>query len=496
MSSGTGWGITPQGFVCPQLSDILLEIEKVLQANFGMDINLNPESFFGQIAGIFSERESRVWNAMQDVYNSQNPNTASGASLDNVGALRGISRLTATYSKIQNVRLFGSPGTPAPTTAQFSVTNSPTSIFSPIAATTLVAGQNCVQTLTFSAVPASGTYQLSLGGIETALIDWNDSVATIQSKIRAVLFAQGCVVTQISPTVLQVAFGGVGTGGLMVQPAFQSVGDLLEDSGSNPITITPAITTPGIDQGNVSMQATVKGPIVANAGTLTVITTPIVGLTGVLNTQDAQIGTNVESDNAYRLRMAESLQTAGAGTVEAIRSKLLGLSGVTAVVILENVTDSVDVNGLPAHSFEAFVSGGDFITIAEIIWETKPAGIQTYGNTSVVITDSQGLTHTINYSRPSEVPVYVIANLTVNGSYPVNGDATVKTILLNYINSLSIGQELIVVPQMIAQLATVPGIQSAVLLVGTSPGPVTSNNITPTSFQRLTTESTLIEVNS
>src|SRR5579875_1925785 len=98
MSAGTGWGITEQGFVAQQLTDALDDIEQGLIAQFGANINLSPESFFSQISGIVAERLSLVWQAMQDVYNSQNPDTAFGASLDNIGALRGIPRLKASSS--------------------------------------------------------------------------------------------------------------------------------------------------------------------------------------------------------------------------------------------------------------------------------------------------------------------------------------------------------------------------------------------------------------
>jgi uncharacterized phage protein gp47/JayE len=496
MSSGTGWGITVNGFVMPQLSDILTEVEQTLIANFGADINLSAESFFGQIAGIFAERESLVWQAMQDVYASQNPDTAFGASLDNVGALRGIPRNPAQPSTVQNVRLFGSPGTVVPTTLQVSVQNSPTSLFSPTSAVTLGAGQNCVQTVNFSAVPASGTWQLSLDGILTTILNYNATASQVQAAIQALDFASGCTVTGNYSSGFTITFNGAGTGGLMVQPQFAVTENTLQSSVPAAITVTTAITTPGIDQGNATFECTADGPVVANAGTLTVISTPVTGLTAVLNTQDATLGSLVESDNAYRIRMGQELQVAGAGTVEAIRSQLLEVSGVSVVLVFENITDITDGSGRPPHSFEAVVNGGDTATIAGTIWKTKPAGIATYGNTSYTITDSQGISHVIYFSRPTAVPVYVIANLTVDDTYPSNGDSTVQNIIVQYINSLNIGQELIVVPKLIAQIAVVQGIQDAVLLVGTSADPTESNNITPTAYEVLTTESIFVTVNS
>ena len=55
---------------------------------------------------------------------------------------------------------------------------------------TLVTGagfsEGDTQTFTLSGVPASGTFELVYNGIATAAINWNDSAATIQTKLQAV----------------------------------------------------------------------------------------------------------------------------------------------------------------------------------------------------------------------------------------------------------------------------------------------------------------------
>lgn len=495
MSGGTGFGITPQGFVMPQISDLETQLEQALVNQFGANINLAASSFFGQFVGITAERLGLVWQAMQDVYNSQSPDTAFGASLDNVGALRGIPRLQATASTIQNVRLFGIAGTPIPSGTQFSVQNSPLSVFATTSLVTLAAGQSCVQTFSFSAVAVAGNWSVSLNGSSSASLNFNATASQVQTAIQALNFASGCTVTGNMTSGFTVMFNGAGTGGFMVQPEFGIVTNTLLDSLSHPITITPFITVPGLDQANVIVAATSDGPTVANAGTLTVIVTPVGGLTNVLNTQDAFPGTFVEADNAYRARMARELQIAGAGTVEAIRSRLLQVSGVQSALVYENITDITDINGRPPHSFEAVVNGGSDSDIAETIWLAKPAGIATFGNDSFVITDSQGVQHTIFFSRPTIIDIYIIANLTIDMTYPATGDETVKELLANYINGLGQGQEVIVIPKLIAQLASVQGIQDAVLLVGTSPGPTLPDNINIMPFQQAFTQTSFITVN-
>lgn len=477
------FGITTSGFSIPQLTDIQNEINASLQATFGANIDLSADSVFGQFSGVFAERESLLWQAMADVYNSQYPDTAFGASLDNVGAISGIPRLGPLPSTITGVLLFGTvgtvvPGAVLPTTAtQFAVQNAPSSVFQLDASVTLVAGQSCVQTVSFSSVPTVGQWQLSSNGNTTPLFNFNDSAATIQAGIQQVLFCSGCTVTGNYSTGFTITFNGAGTGGFMVQPQFTVPYNTLEASAVI-VAVTPLITVAGIPQGTGNLTAIADGPTIAPANTLNVINTPVSGLSAVLNISDASVGRLAETDNAYRARRSETLQVAGAGTFEAIRSRLLALSGVTAVVMFENVTDIVDLNGLPPKSFEATVQGGDETAIANLLWQIKPAGIETFGSITVPITDSQGQIHEISFSLPDELLIYIAVVLSVNPvTYPANGDAAVAQALTSFGNALGIGTEVIVSPYLYGSISNIPGINQATIYIGLTVNPVTSANI-------------------
>jgi uncharacterized phage protein gp47/JayE len=180
---------------------------------------------------------------------------------------------------------------------------------------------------------------------------------------------------------------------------------------------------------DIPFQAVDTGPIGANAGTLTQRDTLITGWTSVTNALDAELGTDIESDAAYRIRRQDELAAQGGGTVAGIRADLLQLDTVLAVSVLENVTDAVDANGLPGHSFEAVVrsviGAVDDQAIGLSIWTNKPAGIQAYGSVTVVIVDTEGIPHTIGFSRPTEIPVYVALRLTVVAADYV-GDTAMK----------------------------------------------------------------------
>lgn len=477
------FGVTSAGFVIPQLTDIQKEINDALKATFGANIDLTPSAPFGQLSGTFAEREYLIWAAMQDVYNSQYPNTAFGASLDNVGSISGIPRLGALPSTIQGVKLFGTAGTSIPgallpaTATQFSVDGSPAAIFQLDATVVLGAGQSCVQTVSFSAVPTAGVWQLAINGDTTPNLAYNANAAAIQTAIRALEFCSGCVVTGNYSAGFTINFVGAGTGGFMVQPQFTTPVNTLVASGPA-VNITVLTTVPGIDQATGNVTATATGPVIANAGTLTVINTPVSGLSAVLNIIDATVGRNVETDNAYRARRATVLQIAGAGTFEAIRSRLLALSGVTAVVLFENVTLITDPNGIPAKAFQATVQGGNDQAIGDLLWQVKPAGILAFGDIPITIIDSQGQTHIVSFSRPVGKNIYVAVQVQIDPTlYPLDGDGAIKQSIVTAGNALGIGKDVIVKPYLYGDISSIPGILNAIIYVGLAPSPTSEANI-------------------
>src|SRR5262249_17000224 len=90
------------GFKSKRLADIKADLENQLLAEFG-EINLDPQSLFGQQIGVYSKVLADLWENMEDVYFSQYPNSAEGISLDNVVQLNAITRLAAQQTKVTAV---------------------------------------------------------------------------------------------------------------------------------------------------------------------------------------------------------------------------------------------------------------------------------------------------------------------------------------------------------------------------------------------------------
>lgn len=94
------------------------------------------------------------------------------------------------------------------------------------------------QTLTFSSAPASGVFVVNYGGNASAAINWNDTAAQVQAKLRAVPgLSQVLVTGTIASAVLTVQFAGV----YGVQALLTITGNTLNAS----ISITAATSVAG-----------------------------------------------------------------------------------------------------------------------------------------------------------------------------------------------------------------------------------------------------------
>jgi len=468
------FGLSESGLEIKRLADVREEIEDELRSQLGSAINLLPESVFGNLVGIFSEREALIWELIDDVYNSAYPDTAVGVSLDNVVALTGIRRLPATKSRQLSLRLFGNAGTNVPADTEVSVQGNPTAKFLTDNATLLVAGVDEEQQIAFDAVPDAGTWRLNWRGQDTTNLAFDATAAQVQTALTSLNFGDGIEVAGDYTAGFTVSFEG--DAGKQEQPLIGVDFNTLTASAV-PVVITISEIVAGVNQGVVDCTALEFGPTLAPAGTLTEIDTPVSGLNRVINMTDAIVGRNVETHEELRIRRARTLQVAGKATPDAIRSAMLAIEGVQDAIVFENDTLLVDSNGRPPKSYEVVVNGGDTQQIADTIWDTKPAGIATFGSQSETVLDSQGQTQTVNFSRPTEVEIYVEIDLTVDTSFPVNGIAAAQQAIVTRGNAFGIGANVIVSPKLICALDPIPGILSVVIRIGTSPSPTLSNNI-------------------
>ena len=158
-----------------------------------------------------------------------------------------------------------------------------------------------------------------------------------------------------------------------------------------------------------------------------------------------------------------------------------------ALNALSNLSGTV-VTGTMAEGFSVEYDGDNSSIIMEVLTGdiSSLVGVtaiiidRDYNKVTKEIEDSVGVSHTINFARPIEVPIYLgLYNFTTNSQYPTDGDTQLKTALAEWGNDLGVGEDIIVYPQLIAQIAQIPGIIDFVIRIDTDviDGSSTDNNI-------------------
>lgn len=204
--------------------------------------------------------------------------------------------------------------------------------------------------------------------------------------------------------------------------------------------LLPASVTIG-GLGSVTVTATARelGELTAGIGTVTEIVTPTRGWQAVTNPTAAVPGDAIETDAALRVRQAESVAIVSLSLFDGLVAAVANLSGVTEVQGYENDTNSTDGNGLPPHSVALVVLGGDAEEIAATIADKKNPGTATYGTTSETVVNASGAPLTVNFYRPTDVPITVQLTLTKLAGYVSTTQAVIKQALADYVNGLAIG---------------------------------------------------------
>jgi uncharacterized phage protein gp47/JayE len=373
----TTYGLTAQGFVIKTLTVVRADLDAAMRSAFGLSLVLGDKTLFGQINAILAERYAELWALAQAVYSSQDPNAATDLPLDNICALTGTTRPPATFSTVLET-LIGTPTSVVP----------------------------------INTILATASTSLQFKTTATA------TIASVSAWVPTTAYLAGNRVTN-GGSVFQCTIAGTSAGsGGPSGPPTPSWGPVV-DGG-----VTWLWLGAGTGAVDILCTATTTGAVAAGAYDLNVIVTPASGLTSCTNILDATLGRDLASNQELRLLRESELSGDGVSTADAIRASLLKVSGVTSVTVFHNDTDTTDANGVPPHAVECLVLGGADQDIADVIFAEVAAGIATYSSTSTsaTVVDSQGISHTVYFTRPTQIQIYVDITVKYDATlYPSDG---------------------------------------------------------------------------
>ena len=179
--------------------------------------------------------------------------------------------------------------------------------------------------------------------------------------------------------------------------------------------------------GNQTVAATcvTAGPYNVAIGELDQIKTAINGITAVTNLTAATPGRERQTDAEVKESHALAVATSGENDSADIYNALLSDALCTTVKVVDNDTDET-VDGVPANTIRVIVIGGTDSDVANAIWNNKTSSVQTYGSESETAYNSDtGQSKLIYFDRGVEVPVYIALNITKQGTFPADGEATI-----------------------------------------------------------------------
>lgn len=388
------YGLLPAGF-SPKTFEVLRNTTNAaIQAAFSASIGLTDKDLLGFFVGIVCKMISDLWELAEAIVASQDPDQATGAALDTLAALTGTIRADADPSEV-TLTLTGTP-------------------------TTLVGVGSKAETLST--------------GSEFETIE-DATIAAVDAYVGLTAYVLDDLVTNASRVYLCITAGTSGSGGSAPSSTSQDITDG---------TVHWRYMGEGTGIVDVVAHSVEEGPTVGAALDISVITTPVAGWSSVVNSSDATLGREIATDGELRIQREADLAALGGGTADAIRSALLQLDGVVAVTVFVNNTDTTDGDGVPPHAIEALVQGGTDQDIWNALAANVAAGIATYGDEDGIVEDSEGTEHTLYFSRPEEILIYIDIFVTKDPDvYPADGNDQIEEAVVDWGTARSIGDNVV-----------------------------------------------------
>lgn len=225
-----------------------------------------------------------------------------------------------------------------------------------------------------------------------------------------------------STTVQCVCTGGQGT----VIP----IGAQAQDTSGNLYSCTVSGTIGSGGTVTVTFANVTNGPVPCPPNTLTQIYKAIPGWDAINNPSAGIVGQDVETQQAFAYRRAQSVAINARGSLQSIYAAVFDVEDVIDVYVYENTTNvTINVGStsypLLPHSLYVAAVGGTSEDIANAIWSKKDVGCDMNGNTSVTVYDTSGYSvpypeYTIKYEIPDPLPIKFEVTLANDAGLPSN----------------------------------------------------------------------------
>lgn len=435
--------VTDTGLKKKTLQELRTETENGLKQVFGVGFETAVDSPNGLLISQLALANSRLWDLAQEIYSSLDPNQATGTALDARASFNGVTRKPAEACTVTAMLYTeeASATIPAGSIANRQRGDLDFTLDEAVS----INRASCAELMLDISDVESGTYTLEFS---FGSVSWD----TTSSTTLASLITTAGGTAEDTPRGLRVTYSG-GSVGL---------------TGSIP----DGLVVQAGEHGNFTAVST--GLQTCEIGELDNILISVDGWSSVYNYEAGTPGADLESDASLRIRREAAAKVKRSkATDPATEAALLDVSGVTSAQVISNRGFDTDVNGVPGKAFTALVVGGTDAAVAQCIYENQPSGIESWGNTTVNVTDSHGAQQQISFSRPTPIYLWVKVTYAIYNEETFTGEEAMKKALVEWAaREYTLGKD-IISTRLGQGLYEVPGIGVATFEVGTSSAPET-----------------------
>jgi len=424
------------GLKIDRLADIYRDISTSLKSSFGDSVDLDERSPLGIIVGIMSERYSLLYELLEGVYNASFPSTAYGIYLDYVCALNGISRNPAVASTVDltftrsNDASSGQVEIPAGTQVKSDlndtlVWSTDSGNFIASGNTTATVRATCSETGTIAAAANTLTFMPSTPNNIASVTNIQEATLGNDEETDAELRARRETSLGKSSTPTQLGLTSALLNMLEVQSASVTVNDTDEVLGTG--------QTPHSFQAYISPET---GQNLGQVGTLQFSRLFATGDEVTVSLDGTDIWTQAftaDSPTTLNLIANAIKDQPSIASTTILGDTAIQVQGATATAFTLSTTDN-NSSGITSDFSVTTSDSGLIDKVAQTLWDSKAAGIQTYGDLTGIATDTNGNTHEVYFSTITSKQVFVEYTLTVTSLdlYETGNNQTLIDALSSY----------------------------------------------------------------
>ena len=414
------YGVTDKGFVRKRYDTIYAEMQEDIKNNTGIDIAQNPKSFINVLLSSVGDKLAKLWEVAENVYLNHYPASAEGINLDNACQFGGITREGDSRTKYM-ILCTGKDGTTIQTGTRVASKTNPKIYFATYSDYEISRQVFNKATVTVVSVQSAKNYTVKLDDEAYTYVSGSaDTVQVILTGLKNSITDDGYNVT-------------IDGDSLVIEAKNKYI--------NYKLTLSDNLTTDTVST-LITFQSEEYGEYALPDDTITEIVTTLTGFKSCTNIGTPVYGRLRETDVEFRQSYINKRSSRSSSMLESISSAILtNVDGVISVSVYENDTNETDEYNRPPHSIEAVVDGGGEIDIAQQIFKTKAAGIQTYGS---IVIDVPGLyndTVKVRFNRPTFVYVWLKVTYTKNPAEPMPPNAVdlIKETIMSCVEGVKSG---------------------------------------------------------